>query len=155
MRHLLYRTEGYLRAEIIGAEPERFIRIALREQIRIWNIMRTNETTLTCSIALTDSNALRMMLKESKCRIRILEKNGLPFYLRKLKLRLGITAGLLFFMLLLLILSNMVWSVRIDGADPKLTDQIRNILRQNHLYEGSLDLFVPDTSQLENALSQN
>ncbi|GAY76368.1 hypothetical protein NBRC111894_1922 [Sporolactobacillus inulinus] len=47
----------------------------------------------------------------------------------------------------------MVWSVRIDGADPKLTDQIRNILRQNHLYEGSLDLFVPDTSQLENALS--
>ncbi|GAY76367.1 stage IV sporulation protein [Sporolactobacillus inulinus] len=92
----MYRTEGYLRAEIIGAEPERFIRIALREQIRIWNIMRTNETTLTCSIALTDSNALRMMLKESKCRIRILEKNGLPFYLRKLKLRLGITAGLLF-----------------------------------------------------------
>ncbi|BBN99230.1 sporulation protein YqfD [Sporolactobacillus terrae] len=153
MRHLLHRTEGYLRAEIIGAEPERFIRIGLREQIRIWNIMRTNETTLTCSIALTDSNALRMLLKESKCRIHILEKNGLPFYLRKLKLRLGITAGLLFFMMLLLMLSNMVWSVRIDGADPKLADQIRNILRQNHLYEGSLDLFVPDTSQLENALS--
>ncbi|MCO7126334.1 sporulation protein YqfD [Sporolactobacillus shoreicorticis] len=153
MKHRLHRAEGYLKAEIIGEAPEKFIRICMREHVKIWHIVRKNETTLICFIKLADSNTLKKWLKASDCRIRILRKAGLPFFMKKMRLRLGITVGFLFFILLLLILSNMVWSIRVDGADVKLEEQIRSILKQNHLYEGSLDLFIPDTGRLESALS--
>ncbi|MCQ2008443.1 sporulation protein YqfD [Sporolactobacillus sp. STSJ-5] len=153
MKHTFHRAEGYLKAEIIGKDPEKFIRLCMREHVKIWHIVRKNETTLICFIELADSNTLKKWLKASDCRIRILRKAGLPFFMKKIKLRLGITVGFIFFILLLLILSNMVWSIRIDGADVKLETQIRSILKQNHLYEGSLDLFIPDTGHLESALS--
>ncbi|MET1247579.1 sporulation protein YqfD [Sporolactobacillus sp. STCC-11] len=153
MRHTMQRAEGYLKAEIIGDDPEKFIRLCVSEHVKIWHIVRKNETTLICFIELTNSSTLKRRLKDTNCRIRILKKEGFPFLLKKIKLRLGIVAGLLFFLMLLLILSNMVWSINIKGADSKLEEHIRSILKQNHLYEGSLDLFVPDTSKLENALS--
>ncbi|MDN3955420.1 sporulation protein YqfD [Sporolactobacillus laevolacticus] len=153
MRHKIQHAEGYLKAEIKGDDPEKFISLCVREHVKMWHIIRKNETTLTCFMELIDSKIMKKWLKETNCRVHILEKNGLPFLLKKLGTRLGIVAGVVFFITLMLVLSNMVWSIHVEGADAKLEEQIRTILKQNHLYEGSLDFFIPDTSQLENALS--
>ncbi|MCO7175683.1 sporulation protein YqfD [Sporolactobacillus kofuensis] len=152
MRHTNH-IKGYLKVEIIGNDPERFIRHCVRERIKMWQITRKNETTLICYVELIDSDTLQKGLKETNCRVHILEKSGIPFFIKKIQKRLGIVAGILFFVAMLLLLSNMVWSINVDGADANLEEQIRTILKQNHLYEGSLDFFVPDTNQLENALT--
>ncbi|MCL1630415.1 sporulation protein YqfD [Sporolactobacillus sp. CPB3-1] len=153
MKHVVQHAKGYLKTEILGDDPEKFIRYCVREHIRIWNIVRKNETTLICFIELKNSQTLKEWLKETNCRMRILEKSGIPFFLKKLTRRLGIAAGILFFLFILLLLSNMVWSVRVQGADAQLEEQIRSILKQHHLYEGALDLLIPDAGQLENELS--
>ncbi|RYL91577.1 sporulation protein YqfD [Sporolactobacillus sp. THM7-4] len=153
MKQKVHSVNGYVRATITGKQTERFITRCAEEGVRMWHIERKNETTLICYIKLTKIELLRRILKETGCRIHFLERNGIPFFIEKLKKRLGIVAGLLFFLIILLILSNMVWHIEVKGADPKLEGQIRALLKKDHLYVGSLDFFVPKTDQLETRLS--
>lgn len=153
MKHQIQRTGGYLKAAITGAETERFITRCAEEGIRMWQVRRKNETTLICYIELTEAGKLKKILKETGSRMRILDKKGVPFLWGSIRSRLGMVAGLFFFLVLLLTLSNMVWDVEVNGADPKLEEQIRSLLKNDHLYVGSLEFFVPATDQLESKLS--
>lgn len=153
MTHRIQHPGGYLKAVITGAQTERFITRCAEEGIRMWQIRRRNETTLVCYIELTEPEKLKSMLKETGSRIRILDKKGVPFLWRSIRSRLGMAAGLFFFLALLFILSNMVWDVKVNGADPKLEEQIRSLLKNEHLYVGSLEFFVPTTDRLESGLS--
>lgn len=153
MRHWIGQAGGYLKAEITGETPEKFLSLCTGAGVRFWHVKRKNRSTIVCFLTLVEPELLRPLLRESGCSVRILEKKGIPFYVRKMKTRLGIAAGLILFIAVLLILSNMVWAIQIKGADPKLEEQIRSILIKEHLYVGSLDFFVPDSGQLESLLS--
>lgn len=153
MKHRIQHAGGYLKAAITGAQTERFISRCAEEGIRMWQIRRKNETTLICSMQLAEPEKLRRLLKETGSRMHIIEKNGMPFLWGRIRSRLGMVAGLFFFLSLLFILSNMVWNVEVNGADPKLEEQIRSLLKSDHLYVGSLEFFIPETGQLETELS--
>ncbi|CAM3106474.1 sporulation protein YqfD [Sporolactobacillus spathodeae] len=144
---------GSIKAEVSGRAPEAFLRECVQQGIPLWSIQRKNETTIICSMKQPDPEWLREALTRSGCRIRILEKKGLPFFVKRVQGRMGIVIGLLFFLGILLVLSNMVWSVQVKGADPRLEAQIRTLLSKQHLYPGSLDFFVPNTKQIETQLS--
>ncbi|RYM05311.1 sporulation protein YqfD [Sporolactobacillus sp. THM7-7] len=148
-----YSVHGYVKAAIIGGKAERFMTRCVEEGIRLWRIERKNETTLICHIKLTDRKLLKKLLKESGCRIRFLERGGMPFLWVRLRKRLGILAGLCFFLFVLLILSNMVWRIDVQGADPKLEEEIRSLMKKDRLYVGALEFFIPETDRLESRLS--
>lgn len=153
MKHIVDQTGGYLKAEIKGEQAEQFLQRCAEIGIRMWQIRRKNKTTLECYLEMTKPDLLRKLLADSGCRIRILEKKGMAYTWKKVKRRMGVVAGLFFFLFILLVLSNMVWSIQIKGADPKLEEQIRTILKEQHLYVGTLDFFVPDSGLLEDRLS--
>ncbi|TGA99583.1 sporulation protein YqfD [Sporolactobacillus shoreae] len=153
MRHWTGQAGGYLKAEITGNAPEKFLTLCAASDIRFWQVKRKNKNTLICFLTIKRPDQLKALLRESGCTIRIVNKKGFPFYWRKLKTRSGIIFGLFFFIAVLFILSNMVWAVQVSGADPKLEDEIRSILVKEHLYVGTLNFFVPDSGQLESRLS--
>lgn len=153
MRKPIHSIKGALTAEISGQAPEKFLSKCIEYGISLRNVQRKNERLMSCQINSTDSELLKHLLRETDCRMHILEKRGMPFFVRRMKARLGILFGLIFFLTILLLLSNMVWSIQVKGADPKLESQIRTLLTKDHLYVGSLNFFVPNTKEIEEKLS--
>lgn len=138
---------------VIGEQAEVFLNRCADEGIEIHRIERKNETTLVCRIQTTDVRRIRRLLKETKCRARFFERNGFPFLLRDLNRRIGIVFGLFFFFAILLLLSNIVWRLDVNGADPRLEEEIRRLLKEEHLYAGSLEFLVPDPGRIESRLT--
>ncbi|WP_010632218.1 sporulation protein YqfD [Sporolactobacillus vineae] len=144
---------GWLKAEITGEQTEQFIRLCVAEKIVLWSVRRTGENKIVCSFGLTTPLRLKRILKTSGCRMRILERNGISFFWKKLRRRSGIVAGLFLFLAVMIFMSNMVWSVQVNGADPKLEDQIRKLLKNEHVYPGATDFFISDPGAIESRLS--
>jgi similar to stage IV sporulation protein len=143
---------SWLKAEITGEHTEQFIRICMAEKIALWSVKRTGEHRIVCSFGLMTPFRLKRILNTSGCRMRILERNGISFFWRKLRRRSGIIAGLMLFLAVMIFMSNMVWSVQVNGADPKLEDQIRKLLKNEHVYPGAIDFFISDPGAIESRL---
>ncbi len=144
---------GYLKAEISGRSIEAFIDRCVKNGIQLRKIVRTGETTAICYLSRPEASRLRQLLKQSDCRIRILEKKGGVFLWKQVRRQLSLLSGIVFFIAILLLLSNMVWSIRVSGADPALEEKIRTLLKKQHLYVGTLNFFIPDSGKLETMLS--
>lgn len=148
--HAVY---GHVKVAVTGKLTELFINRCVNSGIMIWDIQRKSQTTLTCYVYLRDVKKLKEILKKTDCRIRFLDRNGWPFFFKKLIRRKGVIIGIFLSLLILLALSNMVWRIDVKGADPKLEEEIRSLLKKDHLYVGSFEFFIPSLDELESMLS--
>ncbi|MFX3616050.1 MAG: sporulation protein YqfD [Sporolactobacillus sp.] len=155
MRKSGHSLKGTITAEISGQALGKFLSECTKHGVSLRNVRPKNEQMMICQIKCTNPELLKRLLRETNCRIHILEKRGIPFFVRRVRSRLGFAAGIIFFLAILLLLSNMVWSIQVKGADPRLETQIRNLLTRDHLFVGSLNFFVPNTKEIEEKLSAN
>lgn len=109
--------EGYVTIIVEGAAPEKFINMALLQDISLWDIVPLGEHRLKARVAVSQVKKLRSVARKTKTRFRIKEKKGLPFVLRRVRRRKPFIAGLFMFICLLYWLSSMVWFV--DYAAPE------------------------------------
>ena len=113
---LLRRLRGFVRFDARGDSPERFINLAAREQIAIWDIGRRGET-LTGSVSASDYHRLSNLAKKTGVRLKIANKGGLPFKTRKVKKRHGLLVGVGVFAAFLFGMTRFVWSIHIVGNE--------------------------------------
>ncbi|MFC7393306.1 sporulation protein YqfD [Scopulibacillus cellulosilyticus] len=144
---------GHVKVSISGRLTEQFINRCVREQISIWDIKRIDKTTITCYILLSDIKKIKPVLKTTDCRIHFIDRVGLPFLYKKLMSRLGIISGFVLFFAALFFLSNIVWRIDINGADPKLESEIKTILNKMDVHVGAFEFFLPSTEKIESELS--
>ncbi|MBM7645800.1 hypothetical protein JOD45_002019 [Scopulibacillus daqui] len=147
------KVYGHVRVSVAGRLTEQFINRCVREEITIWNIQRIDKTTITCCILLKDIKKIKPVLKATDCRIHFIERAGLPFLYKKLMSRSGIISGFILFFLALFFLSNIVWRIDINGADPKLEAEIKAILNKMDVHVGAFEFFLPSTEKIESELS--
>ncbi|WP_353948015.1 sporulation protein YqfD [Sporolactobacillus sp. Y61] len=155
MKNRIQQSTSRLKVEIKGDQPERFLAVCRTLGIPLWQVRRINGTTLVCTLPVQNPSTLKRLVKKSGCRIHIIKKTGIAFSWRKIQIQIGSVIGIFFFIFILIILSNMVWSVQIKGADPELEERIRTLLKEQHLYVGTLDIFVPDSGQIEDSLTSS
>ena len=84
---LLRLLLGYVRVEIEGYYIERFINICQLRKILIWNLKREKGVKLYINIGIKDYKKLREISRKTNCKIKILKKKGLPFFINKYKKR--------------------------------------------------------------------
>ncbi|HET7615760.1 MAG TPA: sporulation protein YqfD, partial [Bacillales bacterium] len=121
---------GQVRIEVTGRRAEQFINRCLEKRVSISNITRTSETSIECTVPSTEVRAIRPVLRSSDCKLHIIGRKGLPFFIQHLSLKKGFVAGMILFAAVLFVLSNMLWSVDIEGADPKTEHQIKQVLNE-------------------------
>lgn len=146
---------GYVKVTVTGRLIEQFINGCVKEDIKIWDIRRLNKTSMTCKISLNDIKAVKRVLKATDCRIHFRDRQGFPFFIRKALSRKGVIGGMIAFLAVLFILSNMVWNIRISGADPKVEHNIQTILKNMDIHRGVFQFSIPSIEQTEYNLSQN
>lgn len=135
---LIQYVSGYVNVVIEGYYIERFINICNTKQILLWNLKRKNSITLYASISIKDFKSLRSICKKTKCKLKIQNKKGIPFTLRKYKKR-KIFLGLLFLIVIIvIILSNFIWNIDVEGNINIPREELLALAEENGLSVGKI-----------------
>lgn len=114
MAHLFRTLGGYVSFSAEGGFPERLLNLCARERIVLWNTRREGAALYACCRA-RDYRRLRPIARKSCVRMRLGERFGLWFRLRRYRSRVGIPIGLIIYGLLLQLLSQYIWVVEVEG----------------------------------------
>lgn len=140
--HLWNYIRGYVMIVVAGRSVERFINICTKRQILLWDILRTDENTVTIKLSVRGFMLIRPAAKKSGCRVHIVKKVGLPFIFGRLKRRKGFQAGLFLFAAILLFSTSIVWEVTIEGGKPEMIPQVMDIMKSEKIGWGRFKLTV-------------
>lgn len=141
---------GYVVLDINGHFLERFINRLMNHRLSVWNIVRLDQQRLKLSVGLSDFLSLRMLLKETGCRMRIQKKAGFPFFMHKIERRKGLFLGGIFFFCLMYVLSAMIWVVEIEGLPlPEDEYLARDILEQVGVEPGKFKFQTEDVQTIK------
>ncbi|MFN7251265.1 MAG: sporulation protein YqfD [Anaerobacillus sp.] len=143
------RFSGFTRIKIVGKYTELFLNRCIRENISIWHIRRVGEETIICYISLTDVKRIRPVVRETKVKIYFIERKGLPFFIQKMISRVGFVGGLVSFIFILFILSNMVWNISIEGASPKVEHQLSQAVKELGIKKGKFHFLLPSVEEIQ------
>ena len=111
------RFSGFTHCFVLsGLNPERFLNLLLKENIPLLKAERTDSRTLVCRCYSADLRTIKSLVQERGWRMETTEPQGLSsafFFLRR---RIGIPAGMLLCLILVLILSQYIWRIDLNGA---------------------------------------
>ncbi|GGF78276.1 hypothetical protein GCM10010912_24150 [Paenibacillus albidus] len=129
----LSSLRGFVTLHVTGPQVEQFINAVTGAGIVIWDVKPAGNGA-TLKLLLDDFYALRPLLKQTGCRMRVIGRNGLPFTAARLWKRKFFAIGLLLFGVALVLLSSMVWSIKVEGNERIASEDILSAARQEGVY---------------------
>lgn len=144
----LYRishyVSGYVNIVVEGYYIERFINICSNKQILLWNLKRQDSITLYASIEVKDFKELKQICRKTKCKVKIKNKKGLPFTIKKYRKRKVFIGFLLLIILVIFTLSNFVWNIEVVGNEKISAEEILDLAKSEGLEIGKLKRSIDD-----------
>lgn len=107
---------GYVWFEASGPFVERFLNLTARNQITIWSGRKRGDI-YTGYILAGQYRKLRAHAKKTGVRLRVVQKQGMPFHRHKYRKRIGILAGFLLFLGFICAMSQFLWRIEINGNE--------------------------------------
>lgn len=129
---------GYVRVITEGYFIERLINSCLKSGIFIWNSKRKRATILETNVKIKDFKKFVKIAKQSKCRIKIKQKRGIPFIFNKYKKRKTFLIFLYIIIIGIFLLSNFIWNIEIEGNENISEEEIIGTLKKEGLKIGTL-----------------
>ena len=133
---LLEYAIGYVNIVIEGYYIEQFINICNNKQIDLWNIKKENSIKIFANVQIGDFKRLKPICKKTKCKVKIQNKKGLPFVIRKYKKRKFFFVFLLLIILTIIILSNFIWNIEIESDADIPKEEILELAKSEGLEIG-------------------
>ena len=153
MKEFFRYLRGYLKIKVWGYSPERFMNLCSNHHILLWDIAR-QEDCYTMYISLSDFYKLRPIVKKTGTRAAVLERYGLPFFIRKMRKRKVFALGLPCCLAFLIAMSQFVWAIDFEGNVSITDDVLLDFLAENGVDYGVAKNKV-DIEALEAGLREN
>lgn len=134
---LLNYILGYLEIEVEGYFVEKFINICLSKKILLWNIKRSKATLVNANISMKNFKRIRKISKDTKCKVKIKSKKGLPFIFNRYRKRKIFFIVLLAISIGIISLLNFVWNIEVIGNTTIPKEEILESLKNDGLKIGS------------------
>ena len=135
---LIKNIFGYINIKVEGYFVERFINKCINEGIFFWNIKREKSTIAYMNVGIRDFKKLCKISKETKCKVKILEKKGLPFFLNRYRKRKIFLILIVLIGLVLFTLSKFIWNINIEGINNINESEIISVLDEKGLKVGKI-----------------
>ena len=129
---------GYINIKVEGYFVEKFVNKCINENIFFWNVKREKSTIAYMNVGIKDFKKLCRISKEVKCKVNVLEKKGLPFFLHRYRKRKILVILIILIMLVLFIASKFIWKVEIVGLNNIDAREITSLLEQKGIKVGTL-----------------
>ncbi|MFV2049026.1 sporulation protein YqfD [Metabacillus litoralis] len=146
---------GVVKVSISGRGTERFLNDCIRNNIVVWNVKRYESESLSFFIRLQDVHALRAVVKKSECKCRFEKRLGFPFFVKKSWRNNGFVLGLLAFLMVIFVLSNMIWGIKVEGASPETEHLIKKELSSIGVKTGKFQFLVENPDDIQKTLTDN
>jgi similar to stage IV sporulation protein len=146
---------GVVNVRIEGRGTERFLNDCIREEIAIWNVRRSQKDGLSFFIRLQDVHALRKVVRKNECKCSFERRVGFPFLAKRSWRNSGFVLGIIAFLAVIFVLSNMIWGIKIDGASPETEHLIKKELSRIGVKTGQLQFFVENPDDIQQSLTDN
>ncbi len=114
---LLNYILGYVNIIVEGFFTERFINICMSKDILLFNIKRDKKAIIYANVGIHDFKNAVQIAKQTKCKIKIKRKSGLPFIFNRYRKRKIFVGALAVIICTVIYLSNFIWNIEIEGAD--------------------------------------
>ena len=142
---------GYLKVSVEGYYIERFINICKTNNIVIWSLKRQKDINLYFKVRINDFKEIVKIAKKTKCKVKIINKKGMPFLLHKYKKRKIFLILLIVLIFLIIISSNFVWNVEIREENGQNLENILQDIETAGLKAGKLKYKI-DTKEIINEI---
>lgn len=129
---------GYLRISVEGYYIERFINICKNNKITVWNLKRNKDIRLVLNVRVNEFKEICKIAKKTKCKIKIENKKGIPFFLHKYKKRKIFVILLIVVICLIILSANFVWNVEISEENGQELENIAQDIEEAGLKVGEL-----------------
>lgn len=140
---ILKRLLGYSVITVEGLYMERLINLLLSEGVRVTRVKRLSHTSLRLTVSARYEKHVVEILQANGYLYRILGRGGSVKVLKHLKKRLALVISAAVAVVLLVLFSNHVWVVKIEGAEKLEQTRIEQMLAESGLTagvsKGSLD----------------
>ncbi len=127
---------GWVLWEAEGGAAERLLNLFTNEQVQVWGFRHGVGALKGCCFA-RDYKKLRPYARKTGMRLRVREKHGLPFLLRRYRVHSGIVVGAAAACALLLFLSGRMWVVSISGVSEEKAPAVAQALEPLGVYVGA------------------
>ena len=127
---------GYVRIEVEGYYIEKFINECRNNKIHIWNIKKDKGVKLYLNIGIKDFKKLSKICRETRCKVKIKNKRGIPFILHRYKKRKIFVIFLIIILLAIYTSSRYVWNIDIEIEENQDLPNIEKDLEELGLKKG-------------------
>lgn len=121
--------KGNITMEIQSLIPEKFINLLWRNGIIVKNIKKINITTVVLEVKLSDYSEISKVAKQTDTRIKIIGRQGLSFFLMKIRTRSALLFGVVLFGGIIYYLSTFVWNIEINTEHYISPYELRNQIK--------------------------
>lgn len=132
---------GYVRFRAEGGSPERFLNLAARNGIMLWNI-RSKDGVLHAATLARNFRRLHPLAREAGVALTREAQKGVPFQARRFSRHLGILIGAVVFLALVWFFSSFVWEVDVAGNQSVSSTQVEHVLADLGLRPGAFSMFL-------------
>lgn len=135
---LLNYILGYVNIVVEGFFTERFINICMSKNIFLFNIKRDKSTIIYANVGIRDFKNVVYIAKQTKCKLKIKKKSGLPFIFNRYRKRKIFVGALAIIICMVIYLSNFIWNIEIKGTDKIDSNELMQTINNEGLTIGKL-----------------
>lgn len=147
---IFHFLKGYVILSIKGHNKEEFISRIAKSRIKIFDTKAQGDEII---IKILATDFLRIKSLYPKCRIRILKKCGLGFYLKGM--RKTFVIGFLLFFILIGLSSLFIWDIEYEGAENIDKAQLVSATRLAGLKRGMLKAHLKSGYEMKDIILNN
>lgn len=144
--------QGFVTVELIGGNVSSLINTAQAAGVAVWDIAWQKNGHAICSLYVRDVRRFRKIARSAGVKFHILHKRGFPFILVRLLRRKFFAFGFILFLIALIVMSNMVWDVDVEGNETVPDKEILRIAREAGVYPGQLQFHLDDNDTIQRKL---
>lgn len=145
---------GYVIIKITGFSLEKFLNLMIRKEVFIWDVHRQSNTILYAKVNKRDFKNLKNIVKNTSCKVEIIEKSGLPFLFIKFKKRKLLIAGAFLTLVLIYLLTSFIWVIEIVGNESIDSKILLRQLEEQGIKKGRFKYQI-DKEEIEEKLLLN
>lgn len=136
MDKIIRFLKGYIQIKITGQEPIRFLNLCKMRGIFLWNINCNDQKIKACMRA-KDYFLLHDILRKTGTKATVMKKNGMPFYIPRLKKKCIFFLAVILVLCYLLNMSRFIWRIDCEGNQIITDENILDFLEENDIHCGT------------------
>ena len=151
LREGVNRLRGQVRIRVECAFPERVLNLCGAREMAFWDLEWESPVSFTCRLSRREYGALQRAAEKLDCRLEVLQREGMPFFLGRLRSRTALAVCLVLCGLGLFLGSFFIWDFEVEGNETVSEETVLRALEHCGVRLGTFGLSL-DSEDLRNRL---